>query len=46
MNDLLHDEYDRLPESIKRTYSFSDYLWMDNEQRRTLIQSETEPEVV
>ena len=37
-------EYDRLPECLKSVYSETDYLWLSDEDKRTLVQRETEPE--
>lgn len=39
-----NDDYDSLPEVIKQYYSKEDYLWLSDEQKAKLVQSETEPE--
>ncbi len=38
------DPYDQLPEAIQQYYTRSEYLWLSDAQKATLIQSETEPE--
>ena len=37
-------EYERLPECLKSVYSEEQYLWLSDDDKRTLIQRETEPE--
>lgn len=37
-------DYERLPESIKATYSYKEWLWLSAPEKRTLEQRETEPE--
>lgn len=44
MISLNESEYDRLPECIKANYSEQQYLWLSDEDKRNLIQNETEPE--
>ena len=39
-----NSEYERLPECLKSVYSEKDYMWLSDEDKRTLIQRETEPE--
>lgn len=38
------DPYDELPEAIRQYYSRQQYLWLSEEQKTNLIQTETEPE--
>lgn len=38
------DDYDSLPESVRQYYSREEYLWLSDEQKANLVQSETEPE--
>lgn len=38
------DPYDQLPEAIKQYYTRSEYLWLTDSQKASLIESETEPE--
>lgn len=40
-----HPDYDGLPEPIKVLYTPSEYAWMSDEQRRTLVEDECLPEV-
>jgi hypothetical protein len=37
-------DYDRLPECIKSLHTEESYRWLPDDQKRTLIQRETEPE--
>lgn len=37
-------DYDALPESIKALYTFEQYLWLSDDQKGRLEQTETEPE--
>lgn len=37
-------EYDALPESIKAHYSFLQWLWLSDDEKARLVQTETEPE--
>lgn len=37
-------EYDRLPECIKSMYSVEQWLWLSDEDKKNLVQTETEPE--
>jgi hypothetical protein len=39
-----NSDYDALPESIKATYSFTEWQWLSNEQKGRLMQTECEPE--
>lgn len=41
---MIEGEYDRLPECIKQLYTEESYRWLPDDQKRRLIQSETEPE--
>lgn len=41
---LRNSEYERLPECIQSVYSEEQYLWLSDDDKRTLIQRETEPE--
>ena len=38
------DPYEELPEPVRQYYSRQDYLWLTDEQKAHLIQTETEPE--
>lgn len=40
----LSDGYDDLPEAVRQFYTLTEYLWLSDEQKAKLIQSETEPE--
>jgi hypothetical protein len=44
-NYTKHPDYDELPESIKCAFTPKEYAWMDDEQKRTLQQDMTNPEV-
>ena len=37
-------EYEQLPESIKLYYSEQEYLWLSDDAKARLIQTETEPD--
>lgn len=37
-------EYEALPESIKAMYSLEQYLWLSDDEKARLVQTETEPE--
>ena len=39
------DDYSQLPEPIRDVYSRREYLWLTDDQKKRLIQTETEPEV-
>ena len=39
-----HDDYEELPECIRQYYSRSEYLWLSDNQKAHLIESECEPE--
>lgn len=41
---LATDAYDTLPEPIKAVYSKSEFLWLSDQQKQHLIQTETEPD--
>lgn len=36
--------YDQLPESIKALYRPDQYLWLSDNEKARLVQTETEPE--
>lgn len=38
------EDYDRLPEPIKQTFSRREFLWMSDEQKARLTEQECEPE--
>lgn len=38
------DEYDRLPEPIRMTYSRQEYLWLSDVEKATLFHRECDPE--
>jgi hypothetical protein len=38
------DDYDRLPEPIKASYTRLEYLWLSDAEKATLVQHECEPE--
>ncbi len=38
------DPYDELPDSVRQYYSRQEYLWLTDQQKADLIQTETEPE--
>ncbi|MER2511287.1 MAG: hypothetical protein ABTQ25_02505 [Nitrosomonas ureae] len=38
------DPYDELPEAVQQYYSRDEYLWLSDNQKARLIESETEPE--
>lgn len=38
------DDYDRLPEPIKATYTRAEYLWLSDAEKSRLIETECEPE--
>lgn len=37
-------EYDVLPESIRQNYSLLQWLWLSDDEKGRLVQTETEPE--
>jgi hypothetical protein len=37
-------DYERLPEVIRRQYSPEQYAWLSDEDKRRLVEMETEPE--
>lgn len=39
-----HAPYDTLPESIKMRYSLQQFLWLSDDEKGRLIQTECEPE--
>lgn len=42
--DLARADYDALPEAIKHYYSWEQYQWLSDNEKASLIQSETEPD--
>lgn len=38
--------YHQLPEGIKQAYSFKEWLWLSDEQKRNLTHTETRPDHV
>jgi hypothetical protein len=38
------EDYDSLPEVVKQYYSLNEYLWLTEEQKAKLVQTETEPD--
>lgn len=44
LSETPSDPYDELPEAIRQYYSRQQYLWLSDEQKANLIQTETEPE--
>lgn len=44
LNLRSESEYDRLPECIRALYSETQYLWFSDDEKRGLVQQETEPE--
>lgn len=36
--------YDELPDPVRQYYSEQEYLWLTDQQKALLIQTETEPE--
>ena len=41
---LNSSEYERLPECIRQYYTEKEYLWLSEQQKADLQQSETEPD--
>lgn len=37
-------EYEALPAAIRARYTLTEWLWLSNDAKRNLIQTETEPE--
>lgn len=37
-------QYEALPESIKLSYSYREWLWLSSDQKARLEQTETEPD--
>lgn len=37
-------EYEALPEAIKNLYTLEQYLWLSDDEKARLVQTETEPE--
>lgn len=37
-------DYEALPEAIKSTYTLEQYLWLSDDEKGRLVQTETEPE--
>jgi len=44
MNIFDTSEYDALPEAVKANYSMLQYLWLSDDEKGRLVQTETEPE--
>jgi hypothetical protein len=44
MNLIDTRDYDALPESVKANYSLLQYLWLSDDEKGRLVQTETEPE--
>lgn len=44
MISLQPDGYDELPDVVRQYYSREEYLWLSDEEKARLVQSETEPE--
>lgn len=42
--DASQDDYDRLPEPIKLSYTRAEYLWLSDDEKAVLEQKECEPE--
>ncbi len=42
--DASQDDYDRLPEPIKLSYTRAEYLWLSDEEKANLEQKECDPE--
>jgi len=38
------DEYDRLPEALKMTYSRQEYMWLSDAEKATLVHRDCDPE--
>lgn len=44
MNELAYRDYQALPEAIRASYSFEQYLWLSDREKARLVQAETEPD--
>lgn len=42
--DMVEAEYERLPECIRLLYTFEQYLWLSDDEKGRLQQTETEPD--
>jgi len=40
-----HAPYDTLPQGIKDRYSLQQFLWLSDDEKGRLVQTETEPEI-
>lgn len=45
MTDTSLAEYQALPECIRQSYSYEQYLWLSEADKGRLLQSETEPDL-
>lgn len=43
-NEAADDDYDRLPEPIKGSYTRAEWLWLSDYEKAHLVQQECEPE--
>lgn len=43
-NDAARAAYDELPEAVRATLSFTEYLWLSDADKLRLLQTCTEPE--
>lgn len=39
-----NEDYERMPEVLRRLYTPEQYAWLSDEDKRALMQIETEPE--
>lgn len=44
MIDLVREEYESLPESIRNSLTYVEYQWLSPLERYRLVQAETEPD--
>lgn len=44
MNTAARAAYDALPESVRATLTFTEYLWLSDAEKASLLQTCTEPE--
>lgn len=43
-NEAPDDDYERLPEPIKMSYTRAEWLWLSDYEKARLVQQECEPE--
>lgn len=43
--EIMHPDYDKLPEALKLIHSPKQYMWLGDEERKRIVERETMPDM-